>query len=469
MTDPAMTVAIAAPPTPAATSRSRWLLTTLCLANFMAALDLFVVNVALRGIGTQFGGSLPNVSWVLNAYAIVFGALLIPAGRAADKFGRKGMFMLGVAVFTAASLACAVSPALWALVAFRCMQAAGAAILVPASLGLVLTTIPAHRVSRGVQAWAVSSALAGSAGPVAGGLLAQADWRLIFLINVPIGVFTLASAARQVPALPPEDTARVPDPVESLLMIIAIAAASLGVVKGPVWGWADDRTTASWVVAIAAGIAFIAVNRRSATPVVDVALFRNRMFSGANLAMVLCAVGLAMQLLGLSLFLQQSWHWPAIAAGAALAPAPLATFTAARAAPRLLPRMRPATMATMGFVVIAAGQALVTFSLGASHGHNFAASILPGWIISGLGGGLAVPTITGLASIGLPRDASATGSAVLQMSRQLGSVLGTSVLVAMLGTAVATGEATAFQHAWWVCVACYLAAAVATARLTRAR
>jgi EmrB/QacA subfamily drug resistance transporter len=445
--------------------RNSWLLATLCLANFMAALDLFVVNVALQRIGAQFGGSLSDVSWVLNAYAIIFGALLIPAGRVADRFGRKGTFMLGVAVFTAASVACAVSPTLWALVAFRCVQAAGAAILVPSSLGLVLTTMPAQRVLRSVRVWAVSSAVAGSAGPVAGGLLAQVDWRWIFLINLPIGLVTLALAARQIPVLPREMTARVPDPLESALMIIAVGAASLGVVKGSDWGWADSRITVSWVVAFVAGAAFVVVNRRSAAPVVDLALFRDRMFSGANLAMVLGAVALAMQLLGLSLFLQQSWHWPAIAAGAAIAPAPLATFAAARTVPRLLPGLRPATMAATGFLVIAAGQVLMSVSLGTMHGHSFAEAILPGWIISGFGGGLAIPTITGLATVGLPPGASATGSAVLQMSRQVGSVLGTSVLVAILGTAVATGTTTAFLHAWWVCVACYLAAACATAWL----
>jgi EmrB/QacA subfamily drug resistance transporter len=448
-----------APATSAPPARSNpWLLATFCLANFMAALDLFVVNVALQGIGAHFGDPLSDASWVLSGYAIVFGALLIPAGRAADRFGRKGIFMLGVTLFTAASAACAVSPSLWVLLAFRCVQAAGAAILVPSSLGLVLTTMPPDRVLRGVRAWAVSSAVAGSAGPVAGGLLAQADWRLIFLINLPFGLVTLA-AARYIPRLPRAAAARVPSPVATVLMIIAIGAVSLGVVKGPDWGWTDPRVLLSWIAALLAGAAFTAVNGRSAAPVIDLALFRDRMFSGANLAMVLCAVALAIQLLGLSLFLQQSWHWSVIAAGAAIAPAPLATFAAAQVMPRLLPGMRPATMAAVGFLVIAAGQVLISLSLSGMHAHAYAAAILPGWIISGLGGGLAVPTITGLATVDLPADASATGGAVLQMARQLGSVLGTSVLVAVLGTAVATGTATAFLHAWWVCVACYVAAA----------
>jgi len=319
-------------------------------------------------------------------------------------------------------------------------------------------------VLRGVRIWAVSSAVAGSAGPV-GGLLAQADWRWIFLINVPIGLVTLASAARHIPATPRAAT-RVPSPTATALVMIAIGALSLGVVKGQNWGWTDGRVMLSWAVALLAGAAFTVVNRRSAMPVIDLALFRDRMFSGANLAMVLGAVALAMQLLGVSLFLQQTWHWSPIATGAAVAPAPLATFAAAKVAPRRLANLRPATMAAIGFLVIAAGQVLISLSLGAQS-HDYAIAILPGWIVSGIGGGLAVPTITGIATVDLPPEASATGSAVLQMARQLGSVLGTSVLVAILGTAVATGTATAFLRAWWICVACYAAAAGIAAWLTR--
>jgi len=320
-------------------------------------------------------------------------------------------------------------------------------------------------VLRGVRIWAVSSAVAGSAGPVAGGLLAQADWRWIFLINVPIGLVTLASAARHIPATA-RAAARVPSPAATALVMIAIGALSLGVVKGQDWGWTDGRVMLSWAVALLAGAAFTVVNRRSAMPVIDLALFRDRMFSGANLAMVLGAVALAMQLLGVSLFLQQTWHWSPIATGAAVAPAPLATFAAAKVAPRRLANLRPATMAAIGFLVIAAGQVLISLSLGAQS-HDYAIAILPGWIVSGIGGGLAVPTITGIATVDLPPEASATGSAVLQMARQLGSVLGTSVLVAILGTAVATGTATAFLRAWWICVACYAAAAGIAAWLTR--
>lgn len=148
-------------------------LATLSLANVMALLDVFVVNVSLHDIGVDLHhqSSLSDVAWVLNAYALVFGALLVPAGRFADKYGKKTTFLLGLGVFTAASLAGALSPSLWALIGFRCLQAIGAAMLIPSSLGLVLTTLPPERVKRGVRIWAVSAAAAGAVGPVVGGLL----------------------------------------------------------------------------------------------------------------------------------------------------------------------------------------------------------------------------------------------------------------------------------------------------------
>jgi MFS family permease len=146
-------------------------LATLALASVMSVMDLFIVNVALPDIVSDLHKSLSDVAWVLNAYALFFGALLIPAGRFSDKCGRKNVFMLGLAVFTIASLACAVSPDLWVLIAFRCVQAIGAAMLIPSSLGLVLTTMPPARVERSVRLWAVSGAAAGAIGPVVGGLL----------------------------------------------------------------------------------------------------------------------------------------------------------------------------------------------------------------------------------------------------------------------------------------------------------
>ena len=174
-------------------------LATLALASLMSVMDLFIVNVALHTIGSHLHHSLSDVAWVLNAYALFFGALLIPAGRFGDKIGLKTVFMLGLVIFTFASLACALGADLWVLIAFRCVQAIGAAMLIPSSLGLVLTTMPPARVKRSVRVWAVSGAAAGAIGPVVGGLLTSLSWRWIFLINLPIGITAIVVTWKMIP------------------------------------------------------------------------------------------------------------------------------------------------------------------------------------------------------------------------------------------------------------------------------
>src|SRR3954464_1500624 len=187
-------------------------LAVLSAAAFMASLDLFIVNVALDDIRADFGSaSLADLSWVLSAYAITYAALLVPLGRLADRYGRKGGFLIGLGVFTAASAACALSPGLWWLVGLRVLQAAGAAALTPTSLGLLLAATPAERRVRAVRIWAASGGLAAAAGPVVGGLLVTASWRWVFLVNIPIGLATLLVAARVLPNPRHDTTAALPD------------------------------------------------------------------------------------------------------------------------------------------------------------------------------------------------------------------------------------------------------------------
>ena len=194
---------------------------------------------------------------MLNAYALFFGALLIPAGRVADKIGRKTVFMLGLFIFTIASLACAVSPDLWVLIAFRCVQAIGAAMLIPSSLGLVLTTMPPERVKRSVRLWAVSGAAAGAIGPVIGGLLTSLSWRWIFLINLPVGIAVFAVSWKMIPFVRHDFSTKMPDLIGSVMVILTIGAISVGLLNGHTWGWGDGRIIASWVVAVVAAVGFV--------------------------------------------------------------------------------------------------------------------------------------------------------------------------------------------------------------------
>src|SRR4051794_21808167 len=188
-------------------------------AAFVASLDVFIVNVAFPDIGHDFhGASLSNLTWILNGYTIVYAALLVPLGRLADRYGRKAGFVGGLSLFTLASAACAVSSGLWLLVVFRVLQAVGAAALTPTSLGLLLTSTPPESRVRAVRIWAASGALAAAIGPVAGGLLVQASWRLVFLVNVPVGIVAVIAALRSVPDSRDTTVTRTPDLVGAVML-----------------------------------------------------------------------------------------------------------------------------------------------------------------------------------------------------------------------------------------------------------
>jgi len=445
-------------------------LATLATANVMALLDMFVVNVALHDIGVSlhYQSSLSDVAWVLNAYALFFGALLIPAGRFADKYGRKNTFMLGLAVFTVASLACAVSPNLWTLVGFRSVQAIGAAMLIPSSLGLVLTTIPPDRVKRGVRLWTVTGAAAGSLGPVVGGLLTSVSWRWIFAINLPIGIAAVLVTWKLIPNVRHDRSTRIPDLFGSLMIVVTIGAVSLGLLNGADWGWGSGKIITSWVVAAAAGLAFVVSTRRAAVPVIDPRMFHSRVFTAANIAIVIAATIFGMQLLGLSLFLQQSWHWSVITTGLAIAPGPAAIVASSFVAQRFNQRFSVGAVVAFGFAMIAAGQVLMLLTLHDGT-HTYAAAILPGWILIGIGFGFTMPTIIGSAAHDLPPQLSATGSAVVNSGRQVGGVFGASILVVILGRAEVTGDPSRFYVLWWVAAALCAAAAAVSLGLTPKR
>src|SRR3954463_13110542 len=219
-------------------------LVIVCAGVVLASLDLFIVNVALPQIARDFdvrGNAIADLSWVLNAYAIVYASLLVLFGRAAERYARERGFLLGVAVFVAASAACGAATSVAMLVAFRIAQAAGAALLTPTSLGLVLATTPADRRHGAVRAWTAIGGLAAAAGPVVGGLLVAASWRWVFLVNVPIGLAALAVGAGRLPAVPGHPGPR-PDAVGAVLITGGVGALALGLVEGGTWGWSSGAT-----------------------------------------------------------------------------------------------------------------------------------------------------------------------------------------------------------------------------------
>jgi EmrB/QacA subfamily drug resistance transporter len=440
-----------------------------CSGVVLASLDLFIVNVALPDMGRDLGaGRLSDLSWVLNGYAIVYASLLVLFGRLADRHRRERGFLLGVAVFTAASAACGLATSVAMLVAFRLVQAAGAALLTPTSLGLVLATSPPERRHGAVRAWTAIGGLAAALGPVAGGLLVAASWRWVFLVNVPIGLAALVVAWRRLPAVPGHPAPR-PDTAGAVLVTAGVGALTLGLVKGGEWGWGSPATLL--VIALAAVALAVLVWRcvHRANPLVDPALFRVRAFSGASLVALVFSVAFGAMLLSIVLWAQDAWNWSALRTGLAIAPGPLMVpFFSFLVAGRLIARLGPGPVIAAGSTLFAAG--LAWWALAAGLRPDYVHDVLGGTLLTGAGVGLTLPTLMATAASSLPPQAFATGSAVVNMLRQVGLAVGVAVLVALLGTPGSPAAALdAFRLGWGVTAAIALAGGVLGAVLLATR
>ena len=417
-------------------------------AVVVANLDLFVVNVALPDIGRDFHqASLSTLSWVLNAYAIVFAALLVVAGRLADRFGHRGGFLLGLVIFTVGSTISALSPDVATLVAARIVQAAGAALLIPTSLALVLAVTTPARRSAAVRAWSAAGGVAAALGPVLGGLLVQASWRWVFLINVPIGIVAFAAGARLLPDVRGEKNGPLPDLVGAALLTVAAGALSLGLVEGADWGWGSGRVLASFGVALVLGLGFVARSARHPAPVIELSMLRIRAFRTSTVAVLLFSLAFAAMILSFMLWCQQVWGYSALRTGLAFAPGPLMVPPLAIAAGPLVRRIGAGPVAAAGNIAFCLGVLWWAAEVGIR--PHYATELLPGVVLTGIGVGLTLPTLIAAMATSLPPHRFATGSGVNTMGRQIGAVLGIAILVGVLGTPHSPGEAlTGFQHAW---------------------
>ncbi len=444
------------------------ILAVLAAVAFMAQLDLFIVNIAVPSMGRSFGGGaapvgLSSLSWVLNAYAIVFAALLVPAGRLADHFGRRRLLLAGVAVFTAASVVCALAPVLWVLLAGRVIQAAGAAVIVPASLGLLLPCFPARQHSLAVGVWAGVAAVAASSGAPVGGLLVGFSWRWIFLINLPIGLLTIVAGRRVLPEIRAGRGARLPEPLSVVSLLAAITLLTLATVQGPAWGWGSAATIGTFAAAAAAGLASGVRIARHPRAVVEPALFRSREFTAAAVALFLFFIAFAAWLLVTVLFLQDLWHYSALRAGLAIAPGPLTAAVFAVNSGRIASRAGRVVPAVTGSLLIAASAA---YWLTVTPAHPaYLGGFLPGLLIAGAGAGLTQAPLFAAAGA-LPPDRATTGAAVLNMSRQLGSAIGIAILVALLASPHPSALAL-FHRGWLLIMAAAAAAALAILAFAR--
>ncbi len=442
------------------------------LGVFMAFVDATIVNIAFPNIAESFPESgISTLSWVLNAYNIVFAAFLVAAGRIADLLGRRRMFLFGLVVFTLASGLCAAAPSANALIGFRLIQALGAAFVVPASLGLVLQAFPADRRAHAVALLSAVGALAAGVGPSLGGLLVSiSDWRLVFLVNLPVGIVAYYLSRRHLVESREPGRRRLPDLPGAMLFAVAVAALVLGVVKGEEWGWGSARILGSFAVALALGAVFIRRCIRHRSPIIDLGLLRIRTFSVANSMTIIAAAGFYGYTLINVLFLTQVWDYSVLKAGLAITPGPVVATAIAGPSSRLAERFGHRWILVAGGLTWGAG--VVWFIERVGLQPDFSGEWLPGMIILGLGAGILFPNLSGAAVASAPGEAFATATGLNAVARQVGAALGVAAVVAILGSPNPLDPSSvesAFDNAWSFSAVCLITAGIGCIGVSRLR
>jgi EmrB/QacA subfamily drug resistance transporter len=426
----------------------RWqVLLVTSVAVFMSFLDVTIVNIAFPDLRASFPeASLAHLSWVINAYAIVFAAALVPAGRLADRFGRRRFFFLGVLVFLGASVVCGAAGSVDLLIAARAVQALGAAMLVPASLALVLPEFALEQRATATALWGATGAVAAATGPSLGGLLVDwQSWRWVFFVNLLIGIPALLPARRLLRETR-EPRAALPDAVGAALLTAGVGALVLAIVQGPEWGWGSARVLGALAASAILFPLFVWRSGRHRAPVIELTLFRVRSFAVANAGGLVFALGFYALLLANVLFLTGVWHYSIVKAGVALTPGPLIAALAASLGGRLSDRFGQRVVAVPGGLVFAAGALL--FALNAGTERAYAADFLPATLLTGIGVGLSFAAFGSAAVAELPRTRFATGAAINNTFRQIGAALGISALIAVLGNHSQADSIDGYQRAW---------------------
>lgn len=435
--------------------RSAAVLLVVSTAVFLASLDLFIVNIAFPGIRSAFPrGDLATMSWVLNGYTVAFAALLAPAGRLADRYGRRLVFLIGVAVFTAGSGACALAPSVSLLVAFRVVQAVGAALLMPTSLALLLTAFPRARRARAVSAWAAVGGVAAALAPPLGGVLVEVSWRWVFLVNIPVGVLALVSGSR-VLRESREAGSGMPDLLGAVGLAAGVGALAWALVMAPEHGWGGQRVLIGLGVAALGLLTVVLRSLRHPVPLLDLPSLRVPTLWLSCLTMLLFTTAFGSMLFGNVLFLTGLWHDSVLVAGLSLSPGPLMVVVVSLTiGGRLVGRLGPGAVAALGSLSFAIGAGIWLWRLGPV--PDYAGALLPGQLFTGAGVGLVLPSLSGVVGLVLPPEKWGAGSSMINTARQIGTVLGTAILVALYGAAPDLG---AFRRGWLFLAAAALASA----------
>ncbi len=415
-----------------------WLvLISLVFGFFMSLLDVTIVNIAIPNIQSNLNTDLTTVTWVLNAYSLVFAVLLVTMGRFADQYGRKRIFMFGMIIFSAGSLLCALSPTMasltgwpginW-LISFRSFQAIGAAAMNPVSLAIIIAVFPRERRGAAIGVWGALSGLAAAAGPVLGGFLVQNfDWRWIFFVNLPFCIAGLIMVAIFVPETRDLGTSKKLDPLGLLTLSAAMFFLVLAIIQGNDWGWTSAPVLSLFAGALVALILFFIVEARVPEPIVDFSLFKIRSFSASSVAIFLFGIAIQGAFLILVLYFIDAQGYSQLDAAYAIIPIPLASFVVSVFSGALSQRINPRISGIAGMALLAVG----FFALATLNANSTSLDTTWRGIIIGAGMGLCFQSFPNMALSEVPRAKLGVGSGVFNTFRQIGFVLGVAILISL--------------------------------------
>jgi EmrB/QacA subfamily drug resistance transporter len=420
-----------------ASPAARWLIAAAVLGSGIAFLDSTVVNVALPAIGRELGGGLTGQQWVLDGYLLSLSALLLSGGAAGDRYGRRRIFVGGLVIFTAASLACGFSPTVGWLIGARLVQGVGAAALVPGSLALIDVGIRHEGRVRAVGIWAGMSGVTTAVGPFIGGWLVDAaSWRWVFFLNVPLAAVALWITSRHVPESR-DTTARGPADVPgAAAVMLGLAGVIYALIEAPSRGWTPVAVTAAAVGATAL-VTFALTEAHARAPLLPLELFRSRQFTGANLTTLAVYAALGGALFLLALQLQQSLHYSAMAAGLATLPTTVIMLIGSPWAGAIAERTGPRLPMTIGPLIAAAGLALMTRI---TPGASYLEAVLPAVVVFGVGLTTTVAPLTAAVLAAVPENQAGTASGVNNAIARLAGLLAIAVLPAAAGIHAGVGQ-----------------------------
>jgi EmrB/QacA subfamily drug resistance transporter len=416
-------------------NRKWWTLAAVSFGLFMIMLDNTVVNVALNSIQSSLHLKTSELEWVVAGYALTFGAFMLTGGKLADLLGRRRIFVIGLIVFTASSLACGLAGSANTLIAARVVQGLGAAMMNPATLSIITVTFPPRQRGTAIGIWAGISALALAIGPLVGGMITEyVNWNWIFFINVPVGIVGVIAAFAFITESRDTSKEQRPDLPGLFTSTLGLFALTYALIEANSYGWGSTRILAAFAIAAISLTVFVLLEMHQRLPMLDLSLFRNQTFAGANSVMLL--VGLAMfgVFFYVSLYVQKILGYTPTQAGASFLPWTLLIMVLAPQAGRLTDRIGPRWLVTGGMVVLS-GSLFLFSRMGADETFW---GLLPAMILGGVGMSFVMAPVTSTAMGSVPRDKAGVGSAVLNSMRQVGGSLG----IALMGAIVlsATGS-----------------------------